>query len=191
MLHIASCCALLAQADIHVPAGMQWVQHYRRDMLMFVAMRKIHFDYISDIKFWSKAIFGCRKRILLLCVMDCILERSDLSMHFATRCDEIASCRECMRNATSPRWSCRGDGDGRTHNSRAHRVEREVAGLYESFRAVNMVDGLPRAPSLAQFGKWQKLKKSVTKMTRRALPALRVIRLSEEIRPQLGCQKVG
>ena len=87
-------------------------------------LRKIHFDYISDIKFWSKAFFGCRKRILLLCVMDCILERSDLSMHFATRCDEIASCRECMRNATSPRWSCRGDGDGRTHNSRAHRVER-------------------------------------------------------------------
>ena len=50
MLHIASCCALLAQADIHVPAGMQWVQHYRRDTLMFVAMQKIHFDYISDIK---------------------------------------------------------------------------------------------------------------------------------------------
>ena len=48
--HRIMLCAL-GSGGIHVPAGMQWVQHYRRDMLMFVAMRQIHFDYISDIKF--------------------------------------------------------------------------------------------------------------------------------------------
>ena len=62
MLHITSCCALLAQADIHVPAGMQCVQHYRRDMLMFVAMRKIHFDHISDIKILIKGNFWLHKK---------------------------------------------------------------------------------------------------------------------------------
>ena len=85
-------------------------------------------------------------------------------------------------------------------------------GLYESSRAVNLVDGLPRAPSWQIFWKsalwWAETQffepcRGLTHhkgafasqrdihMTRRALPALRVIRLSREIWPQLGCQKVG
>ena len=41
---------------------------------------------------------------------------------------------------------------------RARTTRERREGLYESYRAVSMVDGSPRAPSLAQFGKWQKLK---------------------------------